>query len=69
MNTQFLKKTALFCFLVSFFINVYLAQAGDWITDKKSGCKIWNPRPQPNETISYAGACKDGVANGHDTVT
>jgi MORN repeat len=40
------------------------ANAGDWIADTKSGCKIWNPRPSPGETVGWAGACKDGFAEG-----
>ena len=48
--------------------DIFAAEAG-WITDSKSGCKVWNPSPQPNETITYEGECKDNIANGHGTVT
>ncbi len=40
------------------------AYAGDWIADTKTGCKVWNPRPAPGETVTWAGACKDGLAEG-----
>lgn len=40
------------------------ARAGDWIAGTKTGCKVWNPRPAPGETVSWAGPCKDGVAGG-----
>jgi hypothetical protein len=41
-----------------------LARAGDWIADAKTGCKVWNPRPAPGETVSWAGACEGGFADG-----
>jgi hypothetical protein len=28
------------------------SQAGDFVADAKSGCKVWNPHPQPNETVN-----------------
>jgi hypothetical protein len=34
-----------------------------WIADAK-GCKIANPFPQPNETVTWSGECKDGLADG-----
>jgi hypothetical protein len=34
-----------------------------WIADK-NGCKVANPFPQPGESISWSGACKNGVADG-----
>ncbi len=40
------------------------ALAGDWIAGAKPGCKIWNPRPSPGETVSWAGPCKGGFADG-----
>jgi opacity protein-like surface antigen len=40
------------------------AQTGNWITDTSAGCKVWNPHPQPNESIHWSGACADGFAQG-----
>ena len=40
---------------------------GAWIADK-SGCRVWDFNPQPNETIVYTGACLNGVASGHGIV-
>ena len=40
------------------------ANAGEWIADSKTHCKIWNDNPQPNETISWSGDCGDGYAYG-----
>ena len=41
-----------------------IAYAGDWIADAKSGCKVWNPQPSGGEAVHWAGACKDGFADG-----
>jgi hypothetical protein len=41
------------------------AQAGDFVADVKSGCKVWNPHPQPGETAEWSGACVNGLAQGH----
>ena len=36
----------------------------DWIVDRSTGCRIWNPAPQPNETITWSGPCPGGIATG-----
>jgi hypothetical protein len=35
-----------------------------WISDARTGCKIWNSNPTPGETIEWSGACTDGIASG-----
>ena len=40
------------------------ANAGEWIVDGKTKCKVWSDNPQPNETISWSGDCGDGYAYG-----
>lgn len=40
-----------------------IAQGG-WIADAKTGCKVWNPAPAPDESITWSGECKDGKADG-----
>jgi hypothetical protein len=30
----------------------------------KNGCKVYNPMPQENETISWSGQCRNGFADG-----
>ncbi len=30
------------------------AAAGEWIKDSRTGCAVWNPNPQPNETITWS---------------
>jgi hypothetical protein len=44
------------------------SQAGGFVTDAKSGCKVWNPHPQSNETVSWSGGCVDGLAQGPGTL-
>ena len=36
----------------------------DWITATNKPCKVWNPEPQPNESVTWSGPCKDGFASG-----
>ncbi len=40
----------------------------DWITATNKPCKLWNPEPQPNESVTWSGACKDGYATGKGVV-
>jgi hypothetical protein len=40
------------------------ALPGSWIPDQGSGCKVWNPHPQPGETVYWIGACAGGFAHG-----
>jgi hypothetical protein len=40
------------------------ADTGGWILDTAAGCKVWNPHPQPNETLRWSGACPNGMAQG-----
>jgi hypothetical protein len=42
-----------------------MAQPEDtsWLADQR-GCKVANPYPQPNETITWSGECEDGYAHG-----
>jgi hypothetical protein len=35
-----------------------------WIEDSKTGCKIRNPAPQPRESVTWSGACPNGIAEG-----
>ena len=44
------------------------SQAGGFVVDPKSGCKVWNPHPQSNETVSWSGGCIDGMAQGVGTL-
>jgi hypothetical protein len=44
------------------------AQQSNWIADARSGCRVDNPRPQPNETIQWTGSCRNGLAEGQGTL-
>jgi MORN repeat len=43
------------------------AEAGEWLTDAKSGCQIWDPNPQLEETVLWSGSCVDSRAEGRGT--
>jgi hypothetical protein len=38
-------------------------QAG-WIADARTGCRVWDANPQPDEAVSWSGACRNGFAQG-----
>lgn len=40
----------------------------NWIADPDTLCKVHNPNPLPNETITWSGDCKDGYAHGTGTL-
>jgi hypothetical protein len=44
------------------------ARAGEWIGDAKTGCQVWNPNPQLDETAVWSGSCTNGRAEGPGTV-
>jgi hypothetical protein len=37
---------------------------GNWIADPKTGCVVWDPSPEPGETVSWSGPCVNGKAQG-----
>jgi hypothetical protein len=39
-------------------------QTGTFITDAATGCQVWNPNPQRNETVRWQGPCVNGLAQG-----
>lgn len=50
--------------LVSFAAAAQTEAGAGWITATNTPCKIWNPEPQPNESVTWSGGCKDGLASG-----
>src|SRR6516162_541883 len=46
----------------------YSALPGGWMADAATGCRVWNPHPQPNESVKWSGPCEDGLAHGRGTV-
>jgi len=53
---------------IALLVEVVPANAGAWVTDAKSGCRVWNPNPQLEETAAWSGSCANGRADGHGTV-
>jgi hypothetical protein len=40
------------------------AWPGQFVVDAGSGCKIWNPHPEPGEAVVWTGPCRNGLAHG-----
>ena len=38
--------------------------AGIWQEHPATGCKVWNAYPEPGETFTWDGPCKDGFVDG-----
>src|SRR5690349_22954273 len=38
-----------------------------WISDARTGCRLWNPDPKPQNTITWSGGCRNGLAQGQGT--
>jgi hypothetical protein len=37
-----------------------------WAADSRTGCQVWNERPEPDETVTWSGACSpNGLAVGY----
>jgi MORN repeat len=51
-------------FLILFAVPVFAqAPQSEWIEDF-AGCGVWNPKPEPNEVITWMGPCANGMAQG-----
>jgi hypothetical protein len=35
-----------------------------WMADSRTGCKLWDPEPEPQESVRWSGGCVDGFASG-----
>lgn len=46
----------------------HTALANNWITTSNNNCKAHNSNPQPNETATWSGECKDGYVHGQGTL-
>lgn len=70
---QRLLRTLMACAVTAGFLTAAAAASaqqakGEWIADTTTGCKVWNPNPQPAETVSWDGPCENGIANGTGAV-
>lgn len=36
-----------------------------WTKDSNKGCKVFNPAPEPGDSVTWSGSCKGGYASGH----
>ena len=61
-----MKKLFLLIFLLFAVSSAHATE--QWIADQKTGCQIRNPRPLPDESVSWAGGCKNGKADGPGTL-
>jgi hypothetical protein len=32
-----------------------------WITDARTGCRVWSADPQPDGSIRWSGECRNGL--------
>lgn len=39
-----------------------------WVVDPKTGCKVWDAVPDPEERTSWSGNCVNGMAEGKGTL-
>jgi hypothetical protein len=55
--------------MVAALLLIQLAHGEDstWIADA-NGCRVWDPNPKPNETVTWTGPCVDGFAEGQGIV-
>lgn len=40
------------------------ASPSTWMADGRTGCKVWDPEPDPQERVRWSGACVGGFASG-----
>jgi hypothetical protein len=45
----------------------HAADESSWTADAK-GCRVWNLHPKADETVSWTGACRAGIAEGPGVV-
>ncbi len=43
-------------------------QDGSWILDPRRGCRLWDWRPDPEDTVTWSGACVSGRKEGPGVV-
>ena len=43
-------------------------QSSGWSKDRQTGCQIWNPQPQADESVEWSGLCRDGLAEAPGTL-
>ncbi|MBF0549990.1 MAG: hypothetical protein HQK60_05595 [Deltaproteobacteria bacterium] len=69
MNCPFSRSlSVLFVALILSAFAYHQAQAdndsANWMADPETGCKLWVSNPAPTQSITWAGGCVDGKAEG-----
>jgi hypothetical protein len=41
-----------------------ITHTAGWSIDSQSGCALWNRMPQRDESVTWSGACVNGLASG-----
>lgn len=57
------QATAMRILAIFLFIFSCAAWGGEWATTV-NGCKVWNPSPVANETVTWSGVCTNGYIEG-----
>ena len=69
MNSKTMSMCSIVCgifFLALLFTGTHsVSAAGNFKADPVTGCKVWNVDPQPDETFTWTGGCKDGYLDGN----
>lgn len=45
-------------------VSAQSVQHGTYVSDEKTGCKVWNPNPQSVEKVVWLGPCVNGLGQG-----
>ena len=65
---KILRRAGAVTLLVCQLVAAENAYAGAWFADAQSGCQVWDPNPQIDETVAWSGTCANGHAEGSGTV-
>ena len=64
IGRQYLRRSAAGLLSAGLMLAASGADAGAWLADAKSGCQVWDPNPQLDETVTWSGGCSKGRADG-----
>ena len=60
--------SGILCFILLFLFAVPVNAEGIYQDAPATGCKMWNPGPEPRDSFSWNGECKDGYLDGFGIV-
>jgi hypothetical protein len=64
-----MRSLGVAAFLIAAGFGPTAAYAGEWLTDPKSACTVWDALPVPDETVGWTGECTNGKASGPGVLT